>query len=374
MKRIYDLFLSGLVLMLLSSCIQDEPLNRERDIQSFVIDSDYYISTPSISIGAITILMANGADLTNLTPIIKVPEGATVQPASGVAQDFSKGPVSYTVTAENTDFKLNYLVSVTTPSLMPLKFDFETWKMNDYYGYYDLMTYSGTELMKLWESGNSGVRILNVSVYPTRPSDTPHSGNHAALLETRYGGIKWGTLNIPILSGSLFYGEFTTDLEDPRKSLKLGHRHFRESGKPTLFTGHYKYTPGSPFVYLDNGVEVRTEDIADQFSLYSLLFKVKKGDPDNEYLDGIMVADDKRIIARAEWKKENAPSIETEAANGYKRFAIPYEYTGEFDYDNYDYKLVILFASSKEGNLYRGAIGSTLLVDDVEVISEPFEE
>lgn len=49
-----------------------------------------------------TILLAfpEGTDLTQLVPTIEVSEGATVDPASGVAQDFSN-PVVYTVTAIN---------------------------------------------------------------------------------------------------------------------------------------------------------------------------------------------------------------------------------------------------------------------------------
>ena len=39
-------------------------------------------------------------DVTQLVPTIEVSEGATVEPASGVAQDFTN-PVSYTVTAQN---------------------------------------------------------------------------------------------------------------------------------------------------------------------------------------------------------------------------------------------------------------------------------
>lgn len=375
MKRNYNLLLSGFIVILLSSCIKDEPLYRETDIQSFRIEGEYYISTPSISQNAITVLVSNGADISLLTPVIELPEGATVQPASGVTQDFSGGPVTYTVTAQNPEYTRTYAVSVIKPATMPLKFDFEMWEKTAS-GYHDLLVYSGTELVKLWSSGNSGVAILNATTFPTRPSEDelPYSGNYAAKLETRYGGVDWGSLKIPIFSGSLFYGKFTANMADPRKSLILGHLHFKESGKPTVFTGYYNYTPGSPFVYLENGVEVRTTGITDAFSMYSLVFRVKKGDPDNEYLDGIKVADDERIIARAEWRKENAPTTDHEAERGYTRFSIPFEYKEEMDYNLYDYKLVILFASSKEGNLYRGALGSTFLIDDVEIVCEQFED
>ena len=49
---------------------------------------------------AISFLLPAETDVTQLVPTIEVSEGATVEPASGVAQDFSN-PVTYTVTAQN---------------------------------------------------------------------------------------------------------------------------------------------------------------------------------------------------------------------------------------------------------------------------------
>ena len=46
----------------------------------------------------ILLLLPAGYDLTAITPTIELPEGQTVSPESGSAQDFSGGPVSYTVT------------------------------------------------------------------------------------------------------------------------------------------------------------------------------------------------------------------------------------------------------------------------------------
>lgn len=46
----------------------------------------------------ILVLLPANYDLTNVTPTITLPEGQTVSPESGAAQDFSSGPVNYTVT------------------------------------------------------------------------------------------------------------------------------------------------------------------------------------------------------------------------------------------------------------------------------------
>lgn len=368
MKRIKYLLLYAFTVSLLTACIKDEPQFRETDIQSFIVEGDKYISTPSISQNTITVLVHPEANFSALIPIIELPEGATVFPESGIAQDFSKGPVSFKVTAENSTYSREYLVTVITS--IPLTFDFENWSKNST-GFHELMVLSGGKLVKVWDSGNSGVSIIKPEIYPTRPTDvTPYSGTYAAMLETRYGGLSIGNRKIPIFSGSLFYGQFEINLADPRKSLKLGQSHSKEQGRPVLFTGYYKYTPGKPFVYLDGDTEVQSNDITDEFAFYSLLYKVKKGNTSNEWIDGTMIHDDKRIIARAEWKKETSSSTDSKAEKGYTNFIIPFEYTEEIDYSKYDYKLVILFSSSKDGDLYRGGIGSTLLVDDVDIVCE----
>lgn len=59
-----------------------------------------------------------GTDLTHLVPVIKVADGATVSPASGVPLNFSV-PVTYTVTAEN-GMTRKYTVVVGIPD-KPIK-------------------------------------------------------------------------------------------------------------------------------------------------------------------------------------------------------------------------------------------------------------
>lgn len=46
----------------------------------------------------ITVIVPAGSDLSSVSPVITLNDELTVSPASGVAQDFSKGPVTYTVT------------------------------------------------------------------------------------------------------------------------------------------------------------------------------------------------------------------------------------------------------------------------------------
>lgn len=48
----------------------------------------------------ITFTVPSDVDITSLAPIISIPDGATISPASGAFQDFTN-PVTYTVTAQD---------------------------------------------------------------------------------------------------------------------------------------------------------------------------------------------------------------------------------------------------------------------------------
>lgn len=68
-------------------------------IRSFSINGKF--ATIDHTNATITMTMDAGTDMTSLTPEIKLPEGTTVTPSSGTAQNFSKGSVIYKTTAQN---------------------------------------------------------------------------------------------------------------------------------------------------------------------------------------------------------------------------------------------------------------------------------
>ena len=74
--------------------------DNEKSILSFrfdALDDDGVIDE---ILHRVSFVLPNGTDVTQLVPTIVVSEGATINPASGVAQDFTN-PVTYTVTAQN---------------------------------------------------------------------------------------------------------------------------------------------------------------------------------------------------------------------------------------------------------------------------------
>lgn len=89
--------------------VASTPSNKA-DILSFNIPSQ--VSSVIDAQGAtVSVVMPAGTNLTSLTPTITVSAGATINPASGVAQDFTN-PVTYTVTAQDASTKA-WTVTVT---------------------------------------------------------------------------------------------------------------------------------------------------------------------------------------------------------------------------------------------------------------------
>ena len=111
MKKIYALCF----LFLAMACKKDDsevlPKSSEKDILSFVITVADKPYTAKISGTTITTELPEDTDVTALIPTITLSKGATINPNTGVAQNFSK-EVSYTVTAEDKSTK-TYKVMVT---------------------------------------------------------------------------------------------------------------------------------------------------------------------------------------------------------------------------------------------------------------------
>ena len=107
------LFVSILIVatVVLASCKDKEPKQSKAcDIESFNAGGQDW----SISGLNIATIFPKGTNVSNLSPIIRVSDKATVRPASGVAQDFSDGKeVTYTVTAEDGKAEKIYTAKAT---------------------------------------------------------------------------------------------------------------------------------------------------------------------------------------------------------------------------------------------------------------------
>ena len=261
----------------------------------------------------ISVTVQDGGDLTALVPTIEVSAGATVSPASGTAIDLSNGQsVIYTVVAEDGTAS-EYTVSVSGRAAY--FYDFET-----------------------WEAGTMYNDILNPAIIES--------------VYTAKGNLMGQTIPA-VTSGTIFLGTFNAfaAMTDPMTTTEFG---ILFEDKPLAVTGWLKYTPGEDF-YDENGNTIDKQDLG---TVNAVLYEVSSED---ETLNGSNIYTSEKIYATG--------SFETAGAADFTQFTVNMEYVKDYD-PSKTYKLAVIFAASKEGNAYRAASGSIMVVDNVAIICE----
>jgi hypothetical protein len=347
------------LLLIINSCIQKEAPNSEADILSIIIPDGIAKIEPIIQNQSVMIIVNNGVNLSTLAPDFIITPGASIEPPGKTIRDFSI-PQTYTVTSEDGKWKKNYVVSFVDAE-MNTKYCFEdTLKRNNKY-YIFVEKNSENNVIMEWGSGNSGFAITGVATqptdYPTMQSNDGRTGKCLKLV-TRSTGSFGASAGMPIAAGNLFIGTFDVfnALSSPLKATKFG---MPFNYLPTYIIGYYKYKAGD--VYFENGEEVKNK--RDKFNIYAMFFET---DANVNYLDGTNQDDSPNIVASA---KINNP----EEASDWTRFEIPFNYSDNkiIDYNKLSsgqYKLAIIFTSSINGDIFCGAPGSTLMIDDVEIL------
>lgn len=360
------------IIFLQNSCIRNEAPNSEADIISCTIpgvsilnDVDYSAPYDS-SLRAYPLIIEVGrtVGLTGLAPVFELTSGATITPANGATQDFSRPdikPVRYTVTSEDKEWKKVYSVKIRHSEIVqfPEVFSFEEYDTKNGY-----VTFHDGDLT--WSSGNRGFRLTNTDAapdeYPTAYSSEGYSGG-CVIMTTRTTGSLGVMGGMPIAAGSIFLGSFdgSSAMSDALAATKFGVPYTR---KPIAIEGWFKYTPGPRF--FENGEYTRRTDAG---NINAVLYERVE---DYLYLDGHTSADgwtDSKIVALA-----SMPA--TPQAEEWTKFHI------DFDYDNYGnnldavklaagkYGISLIFSSSADGGEFKGAPGSTLMVDEVRIINE----
>ena len=87
------------------------PISEENNITNFDVPNQVGEETINNTEHTVTLDVEAGTDVTTLIPTIEISTNATIDPASGVSQDFTT-PVEYTVTAENGDEQI-WTVTIT---------------------------------------------------------------------------------------------------------------------------------------------------------------------------------------------------------------------------------------------------------------------
>lgn len=362
----------------------------EAKILSFVFDKEV-AAVDSLVVGdvvineeskTITFMVADTAKaeyLTALVPTIEVSDGATVTPASGVAQDFSNGKtVTYTVTAAGGNVA-EYKASIVGKTAF---YDFEDWKTVEVKSEFDgsvQWTYQ-LPVAGAWSGADAALQLIPVMV-PTfdatqrslLPTDEAYSGSKAAKVVTldTEGAPSFMPGVFPsvpkVTSGSLFLGDFEVDAQKTLRSTRFGVPY---SAKPIVVRGYYKYIPGEVYYRCDDPEKsneaVKDASLKDECAISAVLYEVSSYETTEDHdkderLDGTNIYTSDKIVVM--------DVLESGATDGYVSFELNLEYKQEFDATKL-YRFAIICSSSKNGTTFSGAPGSTLYVDDIEVIAE----
>lgn len=344
-------------------------------VTSFVVNTD---PTTAAVIDGKNIILTLSDTLTDFTftPTIQVSTGAKVTPESGKSQNFGTStPVKYTVVSEDGIVKTEYTVSLVKKGV----YNMEEWVFDETYKFYTpIGTFGSTNGgSSLVYSSLEGIQTEHPDVvmppYCVTQTEDAKVGMKAACLQTvdlvqakadlkKYGGFI-GALMAKmcpnITAGSLFLGSFILDdIQNPLNCTKFGVPY---SAKPVTFTGWYKYTPGEIFRDDKNNV---IEGRVDECAIYAVLYEAKDEEGNDIVLTGDNVNKSTQVILRAELtdrtKKED-----------WTRFELDFAPMNDKTYDvTKEYKLAFICTSSKDGDTYFGAPGSTLYLDELEIISE----
>lgn len=360
------------------SCIREEALNTEADIESCTLADDVLNRDPVIENEKVTLYLKKTADLSDLAPEFTLTPGATISPASGTKLNFSS-PQYYEVTSEDGQWKKQYKVEATTTYNIPTLFQFEKVRTTktakgEYQIFYETDN-SGKETI-VWASGNSGYALTGAGsgadTYPTYQSNIGYR-NKCLALTTRKTGSWGANMNMPIAAGNLFLGTFTVldALSNPLKATRFG---IPADAVPTSMQGYYKYKAGETFYELDKSRPDKLKEIPgkrDIFNIYAVFYESTE---DMKTLDGTnaLAEDNQNILAVAQ-------ITDAKETDEWTEFDLPFVFRPGKTVDPVKlaegkYSLAVVFSSSIDGDHFSGAPGSTLCIDEVTMEYRAEEE
>ena len=169
-----------------------------------------------------------------------------------------------------------------------------------------------------------------------------------------------------ITAGTLFLGHFNTEYAFA-SALMCTRFGLVWNEKPLKVTGFYKYSPGDVYYRCDDpegkkDVVVEDDSMKDACMISAVLYEIED-ESEEQYLDGTNIytsAD--RVVALAQFSTD-------EKVDDYAPFTLTLNYTKEYNSAK-KYRFAIIASSSANGDKFSGAPGSTLYLDDIEIINE----
>lgn len=371
-KKIKYLLSCLLASTLMSSCIQDEALNVEAAIDGCT-GKDIQLVNIDMEKKEIQLYVSKAADFSQINIAFDIPQGASIAPNQAAPKDnppyydFSQNPKlprDFTVVSEDGEWKSTYKILVWQTD-MPKYFGFETLTSTTPFHILYEDNSEGNIIRRLqWCSGNPGFQLTgmakNATEYPTVQSKGGALQTlYCAKLETKSTGSFGDMVKMPLAAGNLFIGSFdlANALKDAKASTKFGYTFYEQ---PTRLTGWYKYQPGPVFTDQNKNIIEGKKDACD---IYAVLYET---DEEIQILDGSNCTTSDRIICIA----RNPEAIS--ATDQWTYFDLPFEMKEGKSIDQEKlaqgvYKLAVVFSSSADGAEFKGAVGSTLYIDEVTI-------
>jgi len=362
---------------LFTCCIQNELPNAEADILECRIPdmAADVLNEIAIENNAVKIWIKPDITVGVIKPEFVISDGATINPASGTPRNFADAPeYTYTVTSQDGKWRKTYQVALLSYVLTQTSFDFEYYEKAiataEFQQFYE-QTDEGKQY--IWASGNRGFAIVNSTAaaenYPTSSYANGKTGR-GVKLTTVSTGAAGNLVGMPIAAGNLFIGSFDVSkaMTATLEATQFGFQ--TKIGEPESLQFWYKYQRGA--TYKDKNGNVL--DKLDHPDIYAVLYEpAVKADGTVERLNGTNVTTAGNVVSIAQLLNPTtdiyySDNIETAA---YRQLSIPFVAKKTIDAEklhNGNYFLTIVFSSSAKGDLFEGAVGSTLCIDEVEII------
>lgn len=352
MKKLFVLLGCCVVLI---SCNKDESTNSEANLISFELSEscacNEAIEQVSLDFDYNQIHIFTKTDQktndfpVHVKPDVTVSAGASVSPKSSEEISFSNidDIVEYTILSEDKSVTSTWYARTRNRQLPGA--DFEVW--HDATGMEGPFKSPGhDEHTTIWATANVGTSTYGV--YGTVPLE---DGDN-----TLVKIITGETVAVPVTAGTLYTGRF--DLQgaianptDPEKATDFGIPFIY---RPTALKVWMSYQSGDQVLQgelknpgnLFGGFNVEEIAGVDTFKIYGYLEKVTEMDT--------------LLIASVELEGSNTPTSELQEVT------IPFIYES----DEVPNQISLIFTSSANGHYWRGAVGSTLLIDDITLTYE----
>jgi hypothetical protein len=345
---------SLLILVLLAGCVTEDYFGKSdrSEIKTFVIPGQSGFSDIDDEQLTIDITVPEDVIDLTLTPSeITLSNFATVSPLAGEQQDFSN-PVEYFVTAEDGSQSV-YTVRVERGGSQAQldNSSFEDW-YTESAGFSSVEQPGKDKNSTIWGTANRGLALGGA---PGNTSKQDRSGTNYARMES----VEAPAL-VRIAAATIFTGKFTDgfpSITDPRSSITLGTPF---TSRPLSVSFNYTYQPG------DSNEDANGQPLpyGDQCDIYFLLENRTDGQVKRVGTAWFRSGD-----ALSDWTSQIIPIKygPLDSSDPWFDYAQPRDDEVWGDGSEPITHVTFLATSSFEGDFFKGAIGSTLELDEIEL-------